>query len=391
MTIALKTDKITFDYIIAGSGCAGLSLLYGMLKDPILKGKKILVVDKERKDKNDRTWCFWEKEAGPFEEIVFHEWKTLEFLNNQFTKKFELETYSYKMIQGIDFYNFILNYAKGFENVVFKYGNIQSIKSDTDNARVEIDQEIFTGSYIFNSTGLFHPKMNATNGLLQHFEGWRIQTQSPVFDSNVGTLMDFRLSQKNGTTFMYVLPTSSTEALVEYTLFSKSVLPKEAYKRELETYIKDYLKIESYEITHKEFGIIPMSMASFSRNVESEKRIINLGTAGGFTKASSGYTFQFIQKNTAFILDKLRKGDFPNQSLRFRDKVYQWYDRTLIEVILSGKMDGKEIFSVMFKKLNPEMILAFLGNESSLIEDFQIMNSLPKGPFFTSGMKQMMS
>ncbi|NEN25207.1 lycopene cyclase [Cryomorpha ignava] len=383
----MKTDNSKYDYIIAGSGCAGLSLLYGLLNDPILKDKKILVLDKNRKNKNDRTWCFWEMKAGPFEEVVFHRWNTLEFLDESFTKKFELEKYSYKMIQGIDYYNFVLNHAKGFENVVFKCESIQSIKSDSDRAFVETDQSTYSGTYVFNSTRLFHPEMNTENSLLQHFEGWVIKVKNPVFDSDVGTLMDFRLSQKNGTTFMYVLPTSPTEALVEYTLFSKKVLEKEVYKTELEKYIQDYLKIDSYEITHKEFGIIPMSTASFSRN--TEKRIINLGTAGGQTKASSGYTFQFIQKNTSIILENLRNGNFPNQSLSFRDKMYQWYDRTLIEVILSGKMEGKEIFSVMFRKLNPEMILAFLANESTFLEELQIMNSLPKGPFFTSGIKQL--
>ena len=68
-----------YDYIIAGAGCAGLSLLYRMLQDPNLNQKKILVLDKAPKNNNDRTWCFWEKDDGIFEEIVIHEWKSLEF------------------------------------------------------------------------------------------------------------------------------------------------------------------------------------------------------------------------------------------------------------------------------------------------------------------------
>jgi lycopene beta-cyclase len=69
--------------------------------------------------------------------------------------------------------------------------------------------------------GLFTPKINTQNSLLQHFEGWVIKTKKPSFNSKIGTLMDFRLNQEHGTTFMYVLPTSAKEALVEYTLFSK--------------------------------------------------------------------------------------------------------------------------------------------------------------------------
>ena len=60
-----------YDYIIAGSGCAGLSLLHKILQTPSLQNKSILVIDKDQKKSNDRTWCFWEKNPGPFESIVY--------------------------------------------------------------------------------------------------------------------------------------------------------------------------------------------------------------------------------------------------------------------------------------------------------------------------------
>jgi lycopene beta-cyclase len=378
-----------YEYIIAGSGCSGLSLLYRILNEPTLNKKTILVVDRFKKVSNDRTWCYWESEKGLFDSIVTHEWKTLEFLTSDFTQRFDLVNYSYKMIRGIDFYNHVLSFAKKFKNVTFKFENIKNIQSENNYAFVETENARYTSEYVFNSTNLFNPTINAENSLLQHFEGWVIKTDKPVFNSKVGTLMDFRLKQENGATFMYVLPTNSNEALIEYTLFSEKVLEKEKYKKELENYIKDYLKVEQYEIVHKEFGIIPMSLARFSRSPKSGEKIVNMGTAGGFTKASSGYTFQFIQKNTEKIINNLKKGSFPNPKMTFRDKMYQWYDRTVLEVMISQKMTGKEIFSTMFKKLSPENILAFLGNESKFIDDIKIMNSLPKTPFIIAGIRSL--
>lgn len=378
-----------YDYIIAGAGCAGLSLLYSILKDPALQNKKTLLLDKSKKADNDRTWCYWEKGEGIFEPIVHHQWRTLEFLTQDFTRRFDLEKYSYKMIRGIDFYQHILGYASQFENVSFRYENILTIETEGDQAQVETDQAKYSATYVFNSTGLFHPKITTENSLLQHFKGWVIKTETPQFNPKIGTLMDFRLDQKQGITFMYVLPTSSTEALVEYTLFTERVLEKEEYELELEQYIKDFLNIENYEIIHKEFGVIPMSLAKFPRHAGSGKRIINMGTAGGFTKSSSGYTFQFIQKNTQSIVRQLRENLFPDQKLTLQDRKFQWYDRTLLEVILSKSMEGKQIFSRMFKKLPPESILAFLGNESSLLEEIKIMNSLPVKPFLKAGLKQL--
>ena len=384
----ITTDP-KYDYIITGSGCAGLSLLYRMLIDPVLKSKKILVIDKVQKNENDRTWCFWEEEKGLFESIVTHEWQSLIFKTSDFTRQFDLERYRYKMIQGKYFYDFVLSFAENFENVTFKFENIISIKSDKTQAIVETDQGFYQSQFVFNSTSLFNPEINTDNSLLQHFTGWVIKTKEATFDSNVGPLMDCTLNQKHGATFMYVLPTISTEALVEYTLFSKHILDKEEYETALKNYIQNDLQITDYEITHTEFGIIPMSLAKFERSTDASERIVNIGTAGGYTKASSGYTFQFVQKNSEQIIKNLRANINPNPQKSFRDKTYEWYDRTVLEVILSGKMEGKEIFAMMFSKRSPESILKFLGNESTLWDDLKIVTALPILPFMRAGLKQL--
>ena len=376
-----------YDYIIAGSGCAGLSLLYKILQTPSLQNKSILVIDKDQKKNNDKTWCFWEKKPGPFESIVYAKWNKLEFLSTDFKKELNLESYTYKMIQGIDFYNFVINYAKKFKNVSFVQESINSIDNIDKKAVLKTTKNRYTANYIFNSTNLFNPKINEQNSLLQHFKGWLIKTEKPVFNPEIGRLMDFRVSQENGATFMYVLPTSTTEALVEYTLFSPRVLDKEVYTLELKKYIKEELEIDNYTLIHQESGVIPMSLEKFEQN--PKLNVINIGTSGGYTKASSGYTFQFIQKNIIEIINNLVEGNNIIQQTSFKNKYYQWADRTLIDVLLSNKLTGKDVFTKMFQKVPIEKILAFLGNESSFLEDFKVFTSFPVKPFLTSGIKQL--
>ena len=376
-----------YDYIIAGSGCAGLSLLYKILQTPSLQNKSILVIDKDQKKSNDRTWCFWEKNPGPFESIVYAKWNKLEFLSTDFKKELDLESYTYKMIQGIDFYNFVINYAKKFKNVSFVQESINSIDNIDKKAVLKTTKNRYTANYIFNSTNLFNPKINEQNSLLQHFKGWLIKTEKPVFNPEIGRLMDFRVSQENGATFMYVLPTSTTEALVEYTLFSPRVLDKEVYTLELKKYIKEELEIDNYTLIHQESGVIPMSLEKFEQN--PKLNVINIGTSGGYTKASSGYTFQFIQKNIIEIINNLVEGNNIIQQTSFKNKYYQWSDRTLIDVLLSNKLTGKDVFTKMFQKVPIEKILAFLGNESTFLEDFKVFTSFPVKPFLTSGIKQL--
>ena len=377
-----------YDYIIAGSGCAGLSLLYRLLKTPLLQDKSILVIDQDHKKSNDRTWCFWEKSPGLFESIVHAKWNKLEFLSTEFKKELKLESYTYKMIQGIDFYNFVINYAKKFKNVSFVQETINSIDNIDKKAVLKTTKNRYTANYIFNSTNLFNPKINEQNSLLQHFKGWIIKTEKPVFNPEIGRLMDFRVSQENGATFMYVLPTSTTEALVEYTLFSPRVLDKEVYTLELKKYIKEELEIDNYTLIHEEFGVIPMSLAKFEQN--PKLNVINIGTSGGYTKASSGYTFQFIQKNIIEIINNLVEGNNIIHPTSFKNKYYQWTDRTLLDVLLSNKLTGKDVFTQMFQKVPVERILAFLGNESSFLEDLLIFKSFPVKPFLTSGVKQLL-
>jgi len=275
--------------------------------------------------------------------------------------------------------------------VVFSNEKILEINDSGKSAEVKTDSAVYTSEYVFNSTGLFHPKMDEKNTLLQHFMGWYIKTTEPVFNSKVGKLMDFRLNQQHGATFMYVLPVSSTEALVEYTLFSEKTLKEDEYITELEKYIRDELKINDYEITHREFGVIPMTMARFKRYLGAGKRIINIGTAGGFTKPSSGYTFQFVQKHLLQVAERLKNGQSPAIKASLRERMFFWYDMTLLEVLLSGRLTGEQIFSSLFGKVDPERILAFLANESTFWEEFKIRNSVPVIPFMMAGMKQFVA
>src|SRR5687767_10156799 len=101
-----------YDYIITGAGCAGLSLLRRMMQHSFFINKKILLIDKEQKTGNDRTWCFWEQQPGFFEDIVYHRWEQADFYSDHFSARYDLTPYTYKMIRGSDLYTKVLNEAR---------------------------------------------------------------------------------------------------------------------------------------------------------------------------------------------------------------------------------------------------------------------------------------
>jgi lycopene beta-cyclase len=381
-------DSFTrYDYIIAGAGCAGLSLAVHMIQSEMFKDKRILIIDKENKQKNDRTWCFWEKEPGLFESIVHQQWEKTWFHGEKFSHLLELSPYKYKLIKGIDFYIYCFNLIKQHSNFEIRTGDIKEIKSEEGKSWVQLTDDKVFAEYIFNSIVFQQPVLKKNEYyLLQHFKGWIIETEKPVFNPSEATLMDFRVSQQYGTTFVYVMPFSPTKALVEYTLFTEKLLEPLQYDEGLRNYISSFLKVDLYKVTEEEFGIIPMTNYRFP---SAEKGIINIGTAGGQTKASSGYTFRFIQKHSARIVENLIKRKNPFIALPGGPKKFRFYDSTLLHILKHKQLPGDKIFTQLFKKNKPQQVLRFLDNESSLGDELKIISSLPTWPFLKAAIKQL--
>jgi len=377
--------KQQYDYIIAGAGCAGLSLLVRVLLSGKFNDKKFLLIDKEPKQTNDRTWCFWEQGDGFFENIVFRKWKKIWFHGKDYSAALDILPYRYKMIRGIDFYEHCLSVVQKFSNVDIEWAEINEIGGDAESAWLISGSDKVHAQYIFNSILFEKPVMGKGEYyLLQHFKGWVIETIDDHFNPGEAVLMDFRVSQQHGATFVYTMPLSKRSALVEYTLFNEKLLQPEAYEKGLRNYIEQYLQIQHYSVTEEEFGIIPMTNHAFKK---SEGKIINIGTAGGYTKASSGYTFNFIQKASALMVDSWIKNNVPSP-VDTATKKFRFYDSVFLTVLAEENLGGAEIFTQLFKKNDVRMIFKFLDNESTLKQDIGILASLPTWPFLKSVFRQ---
>ncbi|HEY0679351.1 MAG TPA: lycopene cyclase family protein [Chitinophagaceae bacterium] len=372
-----------YDYIFTGAGCAGLSLLMHLIHSGKFSDKKILLIDKSSKTDNDRTWCFWETRPGLFESIVYKQWDAVSFHADEVSRLLDIAPYRYKMIRGIDFYWYCFDIIKQQGNIEILNAQVESINSSQNS--VAAGGETFYADYIFNSILFDKPVLKKGEFYLQqHFKGWLIETAMPVFDPARATLMDFRVSQQHGTTFVYVLPVSATVAMVEYTLFTSQLLKPEQYDEGLREYISRFIP-SAYEVIERETGVIPMTNHSFTRY---EGDVVNIGSAGGQTKPSSGYTFYFIQQHSRAITDSLiltgKPFIPPLHSRRFK-----YYDSVFLNVLATHKLRGKRVFADMFRSNKPKHIMEFLNNESSLATDLKIISSLPLFPFLKAGIQEI--
>jgi lycopene beta-cyclase len=114
----------------------------------------------------------------------------------------------------------------------------------------------------------------------------------------------------------------------------------------------------------------------------------NIGTAGGQTKASSGFTFQFIQKQARLITECLISPHKALVEIPGTPNRFLFYDKVLLDVLHNKRATGKEIFTALFKKNRPQQVLKFMDNESSFTEELKIISTLPMFPFLKAAFKQ---
>ena len=378
--------KIKYDYIICGAGLSGLILANKIFEDSDFDKKQILIIEKNLSDPLNKTWCFWEKKNSSWDDYVIKSWDKLLFNSPNFKNETFLSEYSYKMIKSEFFIKSILQKIRNSKNFEIIEDDVLGFDESKDRVIVKTKSNKYLANQVFNSVVDIEKIKSETSFpfLLQHFLGWTIETEHDFFNDNKATIMDFNIDQNNETRFFYVLPISRNKALIEFTIFSKKLLEKKNYDIELKKYLSD-LNLFKYDIVEKEFGVIPMTCHPFDNS--NTDRILNIGTAGGWTKPSSGYTFKYIDKNTDKLIVSL-KNNMSFSKISFKSR--HWiYDLILLDVLFFKNYMGSVLFTKMFSKNSMKKIFSFLDNESSLIEELKIASSFPKVIFTKSLLRNL--
>ena len=370
-----------FDYIICGGGASGLLLSNALLSDKHFNDKKILVIEKDSKTDNDKTFGFWNDKESVLDNIVFKEWEYAEFKDSNSHNSFLLSPYKYKMIKSNKFYSYIGNKISKASNFTYLNSTVNEI--DQVNNKVKTDDGEFSCSIIFSS--IYNEVSFKKYPLLkQHFIGWTIETKNESFDDNKITFMDFSVDQKDEIRFMYILPFSKKKALIEYTLFSNDIISDDEYEKEIKAYLKKS-NILNYSIVEKEKGMIPMTCYPFfEKNTDN---YFQIGTAGGWSKPSTGYTIKNSIEKIDIIINSLKQNK-PLSKIRFKNRFW-YYDLLFLDVLIASRGKGSQVFSDLFKNNDPIKIFKFLDEKTSLMEELSIFLSVDIKTFVRSLLKRI--
>ncbi len=375
-------DK-NWDFIICGGGMAGLSLAY-YLQNSQFNHASILIIEPQEKNKNDRTWAFWEAKKGTFENILYRKWDAVNFRDaSNKIQKLDIGNYQYKLLRGIDFYNFTRTELSKSSNIQFIKDSVISIEDNNEYATVKTTTgEIYKANFVFDSTYKLKLNIPKNHNLLQHFKGLIIRSEQPIFDPTLPEMMDFGVEQYNECRFMYVLPFDEYTAIVEYTLFTEKLLEEKEYDTELEKYTSKKLQITDYQVIEEEFGIIPMS--DEATNEFPSKHVVRIGTAGGYTNPATGYTFQNTQKRLKALVEQLEKTGSPVIKTSWFQKRFFFYASVLLNVLEQKRLPAAEVFARLYERNSPAQIFKFLDGETNLWEEIKIMNSTKKLKFIAA-------
>ncbi|MET9803886.1 lycopene cyclase family protein [Streptomyces sp. NPDC006368] len=365
---------------VVGAGAAGLSLAHHLCASGTATGDGrhrpgTVLIDAPTGPLRppERTWCHWEEPGGDYDDVLVRSWDRLRVRDPDGTAVTRRTApLRYKMLRSGAFADAVG--ARLDDTVTRVEATVHAVRDRPGGADVlgvtALGQRLrVRARWVFDSRLPRCPPPARTR-LLQHFRGWFVHAERAVFDPTTVELMDFRTPQpRHGLSFGYVLPLTPHDALVEYTEFSPAALDRGAYERALRHYTGEVLRLGRFEVTGTEQGAIVMSDARHRRRAGHS--VFRIGTAGGATRPSTGYTFAGVQRQTRAVAAALRAGRVPLPPAAHPPRA-RALDAVVLRALHSGRVDGPAFFTGLFRTVPTERLLRFLDGDTRLLEDLRI-------------------
>lgn len=389
-----QQSDLEVDVAVVGAGGAGLSLVVALERAAREAGTRppsIAVVDPVHRRRGDRTWCWWTEpgtaDQGPtssldrLRPVLARSWSRMAVIGpDARAREYDLGDSRYVMLRSGDFYataDAALARLDGAHRAVRVSETAQRVVDGPDRAVVRAGPVTVRARWVFDSRPAT-PRRPGRTLLLQHFRGWTVRFDEPVLDAGLATLMDFDLPQPaRGVAFAYCLPLDARRALVEYTEFSREPLPADAYDRSLRAYLRRRWDVEpgrGVAVEEVEDGVIPMTDAPFARR--AGRRVFRLGTAGGATRPSTGYTFATMNRQADAVAALLLAGRPPVPPAPYPAR-HRWMDAVLLRALDRGLVPGAQLFADLFADNPTDRVVRFLDGRSGPLEELALMRTTP--------------
>jgi lycopene beta-cyclase len=371
------------DLIIIGAGCAGLSLGVQLAKMGDV-APKTLLLEQRKVYENDRTWCFWGRQGGPYSDLANHQWAILTAQAEKRKISLECSFAPYHLLSSKTFYDDALQSIGSNPLIELRMDSVLLKEPQFHQGWWEFETSF--GRIRAKSIVDTRPKSLSDLGdtkLWQSFLGYEIECDEAVFDPKTAMLMDFYGANSEFVGFNYVLPQSDKRALIEFTVFARRPYIQEELVSRLDESAVQYLGAKNFTILRKESGLIPMGLvtdSALAQNSKTHPSYVHVGLTAGAARPATGYAFQRIQEWAAQCAKALSKNGLPIKHVQ-DSFLLRKMDNIFLNVIRNNPELGPELFLDLFTKVDSRKLIRFLSDRGHLLDYLSIVKALPATPF----------
>ena len=378
------------DLALLGAGGAGLAVLHALAHRDLTVGLprpvRVLVVDPVPDDDaaaRHRTWCFWADANVSVPSAVGVTWRHVRVRDATRDLVLDLDPMRYHLVRSADLAARVADLVRRaprlhVERVV---APAEQVTSCAEDAHLLVGGRPRTARLVLDSRPT-RPVRAGSVWWWQHFRGWTLPAGALPAAAGplVADLMDFRTAQPaTGLSFGYLLPLPDGRALAEYTEFSPARLDDAGYDRALRAYLAQLGVSPDVRPEHVETGAIPMTDGAFALSVGA--RVLRVGTAGGATRGSTGYTFSAMLRDGEAVADLVCRGALEGPGpLRLPPPYparHRWMDAVQLQALAAGRLDGPRFFTDLFERKPASQVLRFLDGTTTVREEVGIMQASP--------------
>ena len=373
--------SLRFDLAIIGGGCAGLSLARDLVR---LGGKRTLpprtvIIEPRTEYENDRTWCFWARDAGPDQALVTASWQQWSFSSQGRNYLHSPgRGWAYHCIPAANFYHNALATIASEDWVELHKGEqVNKIKPYQNGFRLQTNRNELFAAKVVDTRPLANRDVSQST-LLQAFIGVEIEGEfSLVHTDQVGLMRDMDCD-RFGFKFNYILPLSCNRFLVEVTRFCHGPAALDQLPIDLEQTLQRYSPGGRHRVIRREQGIIPMGLAAKAQPLLPNW--IRVGGAGGAIRSSTGYAYRRIQSWSNQCARQLLRHDRIIQHPADA-RALALMDHLFLQVIRRHPDMAPDLFMALAHKVEPAALVRFLTDSPTMKDLWSVVRALPAWPF----------
>lgn len=383
------------DIAVIGSGVAGASLVSHLAASP-MRDRRVLLIDRVPDPLSGRSWSFWAARPRLVDRAVSHTWTAATVHQAHRAHRVALDPYRFHFVRGEDLLGLhrrLLTQAPWFETATTTVRRV-SPGTRSSPALVHTDHGDVTARWVFDSRRTAdHLRSDQVGGMHMVFRGFEVRTADPLPERDSVTFVDFRVPQGDTVRFAYLLPLAHRHAVVDLVELVPSA-PTEAPPStgtptaQLEGYLREVQGLHDWSVVRSEHGSLPLQAPAGPRRMGGTGRVgrvMTVGRAGGLLRASTGFAFDRIQRDSMAITSSLVRWGHPGTGWR-PPRRHAWLDRVFLEVAADEPDAVRQAMSRMFRAPSAAVPLSFLDGETSLLQEAALIEHLPYRAFLRAAL-----